>query len=675
VTNIGDRWRTPAARYGSFMSYSHAADGKLAPALQRGIQRLGKPFYRRPIIRVFRDETSLSANPSLWSGIQAALEQCEYFLLMCSVKSAASPWVQKEVEWWLGHRTVARLLLIVTDGEIAWDPQRADFDWKRTTCLPPLLRGCFGEEPYFVDLRWARNRDDLSLRNTRFRAAVLTLAASLHGKPMDELDSEDIRQQRWLRIVASITVVVVSVLVIASAVERRSAKDESAKAESRRIAAKSVELLDGKKSIDKAIVLGVVAWRISPTDEARSALEKLGTASGGVAAILGQHTGSIESQAFGPTNDQTALLATGGDDGLIMLWHIPDGTSAGPPIVSDQSMVEAIQFSDNGEFILSSGVSGKTDEDPGHGTIILHNLTSKTNKQVPTDFLFGKTYLIDSAAMSLSPDGRLVALQSGNKIAVWNAATGNVRQKISAGGFDTVCLQFATNSRLLWASSSEGGSRVTLNLWDLETDRTRVGPTVQSPGRYGDETDVKASCSKDGSRVAVWGGEAGPPVLYTSSDDMSMRMLPFPDTIRIPDGQSNYRISFDGIGKRVAVNWKARTVVWDVAEHKVLRDVNLAREMYYPPYLPVALSWDGRWLAVANGNVAILDVTGQEGESPARTLNAACTLTGIAEEECIRRLCEKVSPLITDKTLRDALQPSDYELLKQIHWSQACAPR
>jgi hypothetical protein len=115
-----------APLYKAFMSYSHAADGKLAPALQRGIQRLGKPWYRRPVVQVFRDETSLSANPGLWSGIKSALEQCEYFLLMGSVQSAASAWVHREVEWWLEHRSVDRLLIIVTDGEIAWNPATCD---------------------------------------------------------------------------------------------------------------------------------------------------------------------------------------------------------------------------------------------------------------------------------------------------------------------------------------------------------------------------------------------------------------------------------------------------------------------------------------------------------------------------------------------------------------------
>ncbi len=160
------------------------------------------------------------------------MEQCEFFLLMALVQSAASPWVRKEVEWWIEHRSVEQLLIVVTDGEIAWSAGSTDFDWNSTSCLPDLLRGRFREEPHYVELRWARDRSDLSRRNSRFRNAALTLAAPLHGRPMDELDGEDLRQQRLLRITAGVAVVVIGVLTLISMVERRSVQEETRMAQS-----------------------------------------------------------------------------------------------------------------------------------------------------------------------------------------------------------------------------------------------------------------------------------------------------------------------------------------------------------------------------------------------------------------------------------------------------------
>ena len=43
-------------RYDAFISYSHAADGRLAPAVQNGLQRLARKVFQRRALRVFRDE-------------------------------------------------------------------------------------------------------------------------------------------------------------------------------------------------------------------------------------------------------------------------------------------------------------------------------------------------------------------------------------------------------------------------------------------------------------------------------------------------------------------------------------------------------------------------------------------------------------------------------------------
>ena len=63
------------AQYDAFISYSHAKDKPIASALQSVIQRLGKPWYRRRALRVFRDDTSLSATPSLWPSIEQRARQ------------------------------------------------------------------------------------------------------------------------------------------------------------------------------------------------------------------------------------------------------------------------------------------------------------------------------------------------------------------------------------------------------------------------------------------------------------------------------------------------------------------------------------------------------------------------------------------------------------------------
>jgi hypothetical protein len=138
----------------AFMSYSHAADNRLAPALQSALQKLAKPWYKLRAIKVFRDKTGLSLTPELWPKIQQALTRSEYFLLLASPDAACSPWVQQEIGFWLKNKSLQNFLIVWTDGKIAWDRQRGDFDWQNTDALPErLLSRVFPQEPFYSDLR------------------------------------------------------------------------------------------------------------------------------------------------------------------------------------------------------------------------------------------------------------------------------------------------------------------------------------------------------------------------------------------------------------------------------------------------------------------------------------------------------------------------------------------
>ena len=106
--------------YDGFISYSHAADDLLAPRLQAGLQRFAKPWWKRRALRIFRDESSLSANPHLWSSITDALDGSGWFVLLLSPDAAESLWVNNEVEYWLANKDPDRIIPVLTDGDFAW---------------------------------------------------------------------------------------------------------------------------------------------------------------------------------------------------------------------------------------------------------------------------------------------------------------------------------------------------------------------------------------------------------------------------------------------------------------------------------------------------------------------------------------------------------------------------
>jgi WD40 repeat protein len=227
--------------YDGFISYSHAADDLVAPRLQAGLQRFAKPWWKRRALRIFRDESSLSANPHLWSSITDALDTSDWFVLLLSLDAADSEWVNREVEYWLEHKDSNRIIPVVTDGEFAWSETDIDLE---STAAPPALYGAFSDEPRWVDLRFARTEKQLDLNNPRFSAAVADVASAIHGVPKDELESEEVLQHRrtvrtaWA---AGIGLLILSLFALGTAVyaidQRNDARAATAaEAEQRQIA-------------------------------------------------------------------------------------------------------------------------------------------------------------------------------------------------------------------------------------------------------------------------------------------------------------------------------------------------------------------------------------------------------------------------------------------------------
>jgi TPR repeat protein len=203
---------TGMAAYDAFISYSHDKDKPIAAALQAVVQKLGKPWYRRRVLRMFRDDTSLSATPQLWPSIEEALAQSRYFVLLASPEAAASKWVNKEVTYWLDHNSPATLLIGLTEGELAWDEERNGFVSPTTLPLPPALAGRLPSEPKWVDLR--EYREAASPRDSKFLEAGADFAAAIRGMPKEDLLSQELRQQRRALRLAYSGVAALAVLIV-----------------------------------------------------------------------------------------------------------------------------------------------------------------------------------------------------------------------------------------------------------------------------------------------------------------------------------------------------------------------------------------------------------------------------------------------------------------------------
>lgn len=203
--------------FNGFISYSHAADGQLAPAIHQALHRLGKPWHSRRALWIFRDQTGLAVTPALWSSIQEAIDSSEFFILLASPEAARSSWVNREVSHWLNTKSAESILTVVSSGTWTWDPKLNDF-CPESDAVPPAMYGAFPEEPLFLDLRWLRDRDQLSLRHPRFRESIAQLAAPMHGVSKDELVGEDIRQHKRIRSLRSAAVMALLALTAAASI-------------------------------------------------------------------------------------------------------------------------------------------------------------------------------------------------------------------------------------------------------------------------------------------------------------------------------------------------------------------------------------------------------------------------------------------------------------------------
>jgi hypothetical protein len=325
-------------RFDAFISYSRRVDAEVAARLQSALQTFAKPWYRLRVLRVFRDDASLSAQPSLWSSIVAALDSARFFILLASPEAARSEWVEREVHHWVTHRDPARLLIGLTDGELAWDVAAGDFDWSRTNALPRAVGGVFAEDPRWIDLRWIAAGDELTLRNPRFRDAVADFASPLHARAKDELVGENVRQhRRAMRLARGAAALLVLLVVVAAALavlarERQGRADAQARiARSRQLAAETTSALSAGR-LDRALALAARSWAAAPTVEAKASLAQALAAAGPLERVY--DLGPIVAASVSADGKRLAVLQ---GDRRAVIVDVRTGRAVGAPLRFERS--------------------------------------------------------------------------------------------------------------------------------------------------------------------------------------------------------------------------------------------------------------------------------------------------------------------------------------------------
>lgn len=189
-----------AWRYKAFISYKHLGGAKFAIDLEIALKKYAKPLLAPPL-RIFRDEKHLAPGCDLSKRIKSALDNSEFFILLASKAAAISPWVHDEVAVWceqLGRTD--RLIVILLDGEISFEPGSKKIDWTKTDALPKVLQSHLPSMPLYVDLRDIA-ATDVTLDEPRFKQAVNGIVARFRNVDPNDLLGEEVAQHhRNLRL-------------------------------------------------------------------------------------------------------------------------------------------------------------------------------------------------------------------------------------------------------------------------------------------------------------------------------------------------------------------------------------------------------------------------------------------------------------------------------------------
>ncbi len=516
-------------QFDAFISYSHAADGQLAPQVQRGLQRLAKGTFQRRALRVFHDNTGLSTNPHLWGSIESALTGSEWFVLLASPEAARSEWVAREVTTWLASKPLDHILIVVTDGDIGFLPD-AGVDRTVTTCLPEALIDALDNEPRWLDMRWARTDEQLDLRNGRFRAAVADLAAPIHGVAKDDLEGEDVRQQKRAKRLATIGVTAVAVLAVVSLVaavvaidqqreataqrdvaqaQRARADEQSNKATSRALAAQAAAV--SPSDIDLGLLLGVEGYRRDPSiDTTTGLLAALNNAKGITQLVRHLPAGIVDIEV---SPDRAILYAVTSDGDV---WKVDTNgwTTVGDPLLSGVPGPFGIDVSKDGSRLAVNSESGVTVVETGTGEVVATGIGEST-----------------AGSLGLSDDGTLlsVGLLAEPLVQVFDLDTMTKVYELEAQ--DAVAI-FLPDQRL--AVSPLGSSW--LGVYDLDGD-----PSVPVLSRDDLQPGGGLTLSPDGT-VLIQGGLAGTGILLDAvtldslSPVLSVRGSRTGDFFFSPDG-------------------------------------------------------------------------------------------------------------------------------------------
>ncbi|MQY34751.1 hypothetical protein SRB17_27210 [Streptomyces sp. RB17] len=330
--------------YDAFISYATSVDAELSARLQKGLQHFNRRFLQRRGMRIFRDWSNLAPGPDLERQLIGHLERSRWLILLASPESSASPWVQKEVSWWIENGREKRILIVRTGGRMTWDP--ANQRWGvGTDSLSAYLQKALHREPLWVEM----DRTAPSQR-AQWNNNLAKIAAPIVGRDQDTLYGSHLRKRRLEALTSA--AVTMGLLVSAGLggwywrQDRQSRAAEQVQrhiSEARNLANQAVGLLD--THLEQAQLVAMAAVREDDNPQTRSALFRAVTSSPRLVRFL---DAGAPVRDLASSRDGTVLVAATENDRLIR-WDLRHNTRSSLKLSSPEA---SLSLDDHGRHVL-----------------------------------------------------------------------------------------------------------------------------------------------------------------------------------------------------------------------------------------------------------------------------------------------------------------------------------